>query len=187
LFNALSAGAVLFIRSCFINGTSLEISRMPLSAVKITALLAGLTILPLCGQSSAWAATPDAGQVQANTVPAVDSAVLKHVDQRLIALKKSLVITPAQQADWHGFAAVMRSNATGLSRMYDERNAKLGTMNALANIESYAAITGRQADDMNALSAAFQILYGTLTPVQQHKADMVFRVKARQHERKRQS
>ena len=157
---------------------------MPSSAVKITALLASLTLLPLCGQSAAWAATPDAGQAAVNTVPKLDRAVLNHVDQRLAVLKKTLVITPAQQPDWHGFATVMRNNATGLWQMYNERNAKLGTMNALANIESYAAITGRQADDMNALSAAFQILYGILTPAQQVKADILFRREAKQHAKK---
>ena len=162
---------------------------MPMSLFKASVLLAGFMILPLCGQPAAKAAIPAAapGNATANKVPKADSAVLKRVDQRLTSLKKALAITPAQQANWHGFAAVMRTNATGLSKMYEERNAKLGTMNALANIESYAAITGQQADDMNALSAAFHILYGTLTLTQQQKADTLFRLKARQHIKKRQS
>jgi hypothetical protein len=47
--------------------------------------------------------------------------------------------------------------------------------------QAAAALTGRQATDMNALSAAFHIVYGVLIPEQQHKADALSRNEARQH------
>lgn len=131
-------------------------------------------------ESGGKPAKPLAGQQSAAT-----RAMLAHVDTHLAALKKSLAITPAEQSSWHGFAQVMRGNATGLSAMYQTRAGQLSKMNAVANMESYAAITARQADDINKLTAAFQTLYSSLSPAQQQKADEIFRAEAKRYEARR--
>jgi hypothetical protein len=144
------------------------------------------TLLLWCGPIS-WAAAPDAasGEKAAKAAPFVDKAVLRHVDQHLAHLKTTLAITAAQQPIWHGFAEVMRTNAAGLSLMDHQRKTQLDTMNAVANMESYAAIAGRRANDMTALTAAFHVLYSVLTSEQQHKADHLFRAEARHYQLKR--
>jgi hypothetical protein len=105
-------------------------------------------------------------------------AMIAHVDANLAKLKKSIGITTAEESSWHGFTQVSRTNALNLATLYQQRSKTLSTMNAVQNMESYAAIAAKNADDMNALSAAFQTLYAKLTPAQQKKIDTVFRARA---------
>lgn len=122
-----------------------------------------------------------ATKVQPVAAAAPNQTVLDHVNRRLGSLKQRLEITHEQEGAWHAFAQVSRENATAMAKLYDQRAQHIGTMNAVQNMESYAAIQARQADDMNKLSAAFQTLYGKLTPPQQHKVDAMFRIEAERH------
>jgi hypothetical protein len=145
--------------------------------------------LGLAGLSPSFAATTPAktGTAPAKTDSAASGtatltpaqkAMIAHVDANLAQLKKTIGVTTGEEASWHGFTQVSRHNALNLADLYEQRSKTLAKMNAVENLESYAAITAKQADDMNALSAAFQTLYGKLTPVQQKKIDAVFRAKA---------
>lgn len=112
--------------------------------------------------------------------------VLQHVNKRLASLKSKLGITKDEEPAWHGFAQVSRDNATAMEKMFDQRAQKLDKMNAVENMESFAAIQSKQADDMNKLSAAFNTLYGKLTPDQQKQVDEMFRATAERHMEHRQ-
>ncbi|MGC9269380.1 Spy/CpxP family protein refolding chaperone [Acidiphilium sp.] len=112
------------------------------------------------------------------TMTPAQKAMIAHVDANLATLKKSIGVTASEEASWQGFTQVSRSNALNLAALYQARAKTLATMNAVQNMESYAAIAARNADDMNALSAAFHTLYAKLTPAQQKKIDAVFRAHA---------
>ncbi|MDD2876161.1 MAG: Spy/CpxP family protein refolding chaperone [Acidiphilium sp.] len=146
-------------------------------ALAAALLTAGLGLATLGHQArAATATTPATGTTTAMT-PA-QKTMIAHIDAHLATLKKSIGITPDEEASWHGFTQVSRTNALNLASMYEARAKALGTMNAMQNMESYAAISAKNADDMNALSAAFQTLYTKLTPAQQKKIDASFRARA---------
>lgn len=144
------------------------------------ALTTGLGLAAI-GATHAATTTTAAPGTTASTTTAMtpaQKAIIAHVDARLATLKKSIGITTAEESSWHGFTQVSRANALNLSAMYEQRAKTLSTMNAVQNMESYAAISAKNADDMNALSAAFQTLYAKLSPAQQKKIDAAFRAKA---------
>ena len=97
------------------------------------------------------------------------------VEQRIADLHAKLQITPEEQALWDKFAQVMRDNAQKLSESAGERAAKLKDMNASDNMQSYAQLAMVHAQDLQNLTAAFQPLYASLSPEQQHEADTMFR------------
>ncbi|OYW10669.1 MAG: hypothetical protein B7Z59_06425 [Acidiphilium sp. 37-67-22] len=146
-------------------------------AALLAATMAGASIAAIA-LPHARAATPES---KTTTTPAPHSRMLAHVDHRLAALKAKLRITAAEQDAWHGFAQVSRDNATAIATLYQSRAAHLATMNAVQNMESFAAIQARQADNMNKLTAAFQTLYGKLDASQQKTVDSMFRAYAEHH------
>ena len=146
-------------------------------AALLAATMAGASIAALA-LPHARAATPE---TKTTTAAAPHSPVLKHVDHRLAALKTKLGITKTERAAWHGFAQVSRDNATSIAALYQSRAAHLATMNAVQNMESFAAIQAKQADNMNKLTAAFQTLYTKLDATQQKKVDAMFRAYAKRH------
>lgn len=157
---------------------------MPLSRTIRTqkfavALLASGLGLGAIGLHQARAATADTPGGPEPSLTNMQKAIVTHVDAHLAALKKQIRITKAEQPAWHGFAHVSRDNATDLAGLYAARAKKLATMNAVQNMDSYAAIAAKQADDMNALSAAFHTLYAKLTPAQRKMVDARFRAEAR--------
>ena len=146
-------------------------------AALLAATMAGASIAALA-LPHARAATPE---TKTTTSAAPHSRMLKHVDHRLAALKTKLGITKTERAAWHGFAQVSRDNATSIATLYQSRAAHLATMNAVQNMESFAAIQAKQADNMNKLTAAFQTLYTKLDATQQKKVDAMFRAYAKRH------
>ncbi|HEX7389287.1 MAG TPA: Spy/CpxP family protein refolding chaperone [Acidiphilium sp.] len=145
--------------------------------------IAGLTPASAATTPSTTAAPATTGTAPATMTP-MQKKIVAHVDARLAVLKKDIGITPDEEQAWDGFAQVSRGNATGLAAMYAERTKDLATMTAVQNMESFSAIKAKEADDMNALTAAFQTLYAKLTPAQQKKVDARFREEAhRMHER----
>lgn len=133
------------------------------------------------GQNSEAASNAGSGKTPAPTdTKALVAKALAKTDKRLTELRNALGITEAEKKNWAAFAQVARDHAKALAKMKAKRAKDLAHMNAVQNIESYAAISAKQADDMNALSAAFQILYGKLTKSQQSTADQVFRKRAQE-------
>lgn len=161
----------------------LTLRRRASTAALAAALMAGslgvLAFNPALAATTTTATTATTGTAHAPS--AAQKAMMAHVDARLAKLKQTLAITTGEESAWNGFAQVSRSNATNLSSLYEQRMAGLAKMNAVQNMESYAGIASKQADDMNALTAAFQTLYGKLTPTQQHKVDAMFRAEAQKH------
>ncbi len=103
------------------------------------------------------------------------------VDERIKDLRAQLHITPEQQAKWDQFAQVMRDNAQHMHQSASERAAKLGAMNASENMQSYAQLATMRAQDLQNLANAFQPLYESLSPDQQHTADGLFRDSGMRH------
>ncbi len=157
-----------------------QTSRKPaLAALILTAGLGLAAITPTHAATTPDATTPTAATTKTTTtMTPAQKAIIAHVDARLAGLKKSIGITTDEEASWQGFTQVSRSNALNLATMYQDRAKTLATMNAVQNMESYAAISAKNADDMNAMSAAFQTLYNKLTPTQQKKIDAEFRARA---------
>jgi glucose dehydrogenase len=103
------------------------------------------------------------------------SAMQQAIEQRIAALKTKLAITPAETNDWNNFAAAMRDNATSTNALFQQRAEKTQSMSAVENMKSYATLARAYADNLDKLSAAFEKLYGELSPEQQKTADALFR------------
>ncbi|MCF3947878.1 Spy/CpxP family protein refolding chaperone [Acidiphilium sp. AL] len=157
----------------------MSLSRTLHKPVLAAALLASGLGLGAVGLHRASAETAPATATGAAPMTPMQKAIIAHVNARLASLKKDIGITKAEEPAWHGFTQVSRGNATGMAALYAARAKGLATMNAVQNMESYSAIAAKQADDMNALSAAFQTLYAKLTPAQRKKVDARFRAEAR--------
>ncbi len=100
------------------------------------------------------------------------------VEQHINDLHSQLKITAAQQPQWEQFAQVMRDNARDMNQAFQARGAKLASMNAADNMESYAQLTAQHAQDMQKLANAFQTLYASMSDSQKATADSVFRAHA---------
>lgn len=122
------------------------------------------------------------GNAPASTAEAAPPQTLSQmVEHRIADMHSRLQITHAQEAKWNRFAAVMRSNAKQLNAAYQRRAAKLGSMSALQNMETYAQIERSRVNDLERLVPAFRALYASLTPEQKHVADELFREHTHQH------
>jgi Spy/CpxP family protein refolding chaperone len=132
-------------------------------------IAAAVTILPL----NTMAQTPAA--ISDNALPK-DAAT--KLEQHNKQLHDQLGITAEQQPQWDRFTGVMRSNALDMRRALMDRGAKLDTMNAADNMQSFADMAKIHAANMEKAATAFQALYATLTPEQKSVADRVFRNRA---------
>jgi hypothetical protein len=110
--------------------------------------------------------------------PALSAAATAAVDQRVAALKSRLAITPAQEASWDVFAQTMRADTANTDTLFAQRAGGAGTMTAVENMHSYAAIARAYADSTERLSNAFDTLYASLSDSQKHAADELFREQA---------
>lgn len=97
------------------------------------------------------------------------------VEKHITDLHAKLRITPAQQTEWEQFAQVMRENAKSMNDTMEQRRTSFATMNAADNMQSYALIAQKHADDMQKLATTFKALYGTMSDDQKKNADTVFR------------
>jgi periplasmic protein CpxP/Spy len=108
------------------------------------------------------------------------SQVQAAAEQRIAGLQTQLGITAAQAPQWAAFAQVMRENAQTTDALFRTRAAGAQTMNAVANMQSYAQISRAYADGTEKLAAAFQSLYASLSDAQKLAADTLFRQQAAQ-------
>lgn len=125
-------------------------------------------------------AMPVAAAAQAPAATAVPSQVQAAAEQRIAGLQTQLGITQAQAPQWTAFAQVMRENAQATDAQFRTRAAGAQTMNAVANMQSYAQISRAYADGTEKLATAFQALYATLSDQQKIAADTLFRQQAAQ-------
>jgi periplasmic protein CpxP/Spy len=149
----------------------------------LAALLLAALPLPVRAQS--------VGQLPAQPVPAAtqpfapaaaqaQSQVQAATEQRISGLQTQLAITPAQMPQWNTFAQVMRENAQTTDALFRERAAGVQSMNAVANMQSYAQISRAYGDGNEKLATAFQALYGVLSDQQKQAVDTLFRQQAAQ-------
>lgn len=141
--------------------------------VRLTTRLAAAALLAAAlGSAPALA---QSGSDQPAAQSQAQTRRMMRVEQHITDLHRRLGITAAEEPQWSAFAQVMRDNAKHMEQAFQAR-AKAGPdMNAVQDLQSYAAIAQAHADDMQRLVPAFQALYATLTPAQQKTADTVFR------------
>ncbi len=96
------------------------------------------------------------------------------VEGRLAFLKTELKITPAQEAQWQQFAAVMRQNAQSLDQVLGSARQHRGTeMNAVDRMEIRAQFAKIRAENEARALTAFKPLYASLSPEQQQMANQL--------------
>lgn len=96
-------------------------------------------------------------------------------EQHIAGLHAKLHITAAQQPQFDQFAQVMRDNAKNDDQAYQQRAAKIQSMNAVENMQSYADIEQARAQEAEKLVPAFQTLYAVLSDQQKKQTDELFR------------
>ena len=137
------------------------------------------TTPPATGMPATGMPAPTTGQA----MPAVPgpAAAARHqtmserVDARIAELHAQLNITPAEKPQWLHFTAVMRANARDMDRTMRQRLAKLPSLNAEQNMQSYVHVAAVHAQNMRKLLPAFEHLYHVMSPSQKQTADQVFR------------
>jgi hypothetical protein len=122
------------------------------------------------------ATTPAATPTATASAPTLPPAQEQKLQAHIKSLHDELKITPAEEADWAQFAAVMRANADDMAQAFNAR-ANVANMTAPQNMQSYAQLAQVHADGMQKLSAAFQTLYDTFPASQKQIADAVFQNK----------
>jgi LTXXQ motif family protein len=137
------------------------------------AALAGLSPAPLRAQASdsdlSAAPVPDQEEMPA-TQPA------DRVSARIKYLHDRLRITPAQEPAWGKVAQVMRENARNEAPLLKERLRSAQSADAPDNLGAYEKLGEAQLDGLKRFVAAFQALYGGLSPAQKKIADSIFRI-----------
>jgi cytochrome c551/c552 len=108
----------------------------------------------------------------------MSAATQAAVDQRIRALQSQLGITEAEMPLWSAFAQAMRDNAASTDALFSRRADAVAEMSAVDNMHSYAQIARNYADNTEHLAAAFDSLYASLSDVQKHAADALFRQQA---------
>lgn len=128
-----------------------------------------------------WAQTSPAPATSAAAAP--KAAVTKTraerradaVEQRITEMHDNLKITDQQSKQWDAFAQTMRDNANRADQAFRDRAQKLGTMNAVESMKSYADLTKLHSENMEKLSSAMSDLYAVLSDDQKHMADDMYR------------
>ena len=110
--------------------------------------------------------------------PEMSAATRAAIDQRIHALQAQLGITDAEMPLWLAFAQAMRDNAASTDALFARRAGAVSEMSAVDNMHSYAQIARAYADNTERLATAFDSLYASLSDVQKHAADVLFRQQA---------
>lgn len=96
------------------------------------------------------------------------------VEKRIASMHKRLKITSSQETAWDAVAQAMRNDAQQMNTLIRERQAQVGSLNAVQDLQSYEKISEAHVDGLHKLVPAFQTLYGQLSPEQQKTADTIF-------------
>ncbi len=135
-------------------------------------------------------ALPVGAGAQTTTAPAAAQtaeAPRHRVEQRIADMYASLHITPAQDTLWNQFAQVMLDNAEAMHAVTAKAAEASGARTADEILDNYATIAQQHAENVVRLSAAFNMLYATLSPDQKKAADEMFRAREEKHEDKKKS
>lgn len=149
----------------------MTVRRLPLIAA-----LALLTTPALAAPATtAPTATAPAAQSSAVPVHTPHDPSPDQLETHIATLHQQLGITTAQDSAWNAFAQVMRDNAARFHDTIEQRRAKLATMSAPDNMQSYADLITQRAQDLQSLNMAFRTLYNGLSDTQKKTADTLFR------------
>jgi hypothetical protein len=97
--------------------------------------------------------------------------VMDHVEGRLAFLKTELKITDAQALQWDGFADALRSSAKSMGGMQQTMMQDGKTVSLPARIELQRKMLSTRLDAINAMKAALEPLYSSLSDEQKKLAD----------------
>jgi glucose dehydrogenase len=135
-------------------------------------------------------ALPVGARAQAKAAPAATrsaSTPRNRVEQRIADMYATLHITPAQNMIWNQFAQVMLDNAASMQAAAKQAEANDARQTAEEILANYANLAQQHAENVIRLSAAFNILYSTLSPEQKQAADEMFRARDEKRETKKNS
>jgi periplasmic protein CpxP/Spy len=140
----------------------------------------GTGALALCAVVSLTGlAFPVHAEDGASPPPGAESAATRRAADRdewhIKELHDRLKITPAQEPLWETVAGVMRANDEKIDALSEERHDRAGTMTAIEDLHSFAAITEAHAAGTRSFIPAFEALYQVMPAEQQAHADRVFR------------
>jgi periplasmic protein CpxP/Spy len=137
------------------------------------AALAGLSPATLRAQASDsdLSAAPVPGEEE---MPGTQPA--DRVSGRIKYLHDRIRITPAQEPAWGKVAAVMRENARNEAPLIKERLRTAQSGNATDNLGAYEKLGEARLEGLKRFVAAFQALYGDLSPEQKKIVDSIFRM-----------
>jgi outer membrane receptor for monomeric catechols len=117
--------------------------------------------------------------VQAQTAAATQDSRHAKVEQRIRDMYTTIHIQPAQDAQWNAYAQVMLDNAQAMDAVTRQSGGDRGAHNAAEILDNYAAISAQHAQNVERLSAAFDVLYASLSAEQKRAADEMFRMSGR--------
>ena len=100
---------------------------------------------------------------------------MEALEQRLAALHRNLLITPAQEPQWEAFAIAVRQNAKNMAELLSRKVGANGAMDALQQLRVLSDTARLRADDLQRLVPPFEALYNTMSPEQRTVADRVVR------------
>ncbi len=100
------------------------------------------------------------------------------VEERIRDMYATLHISKAQDAAWSAFAQVMLDNAQAMEATIQQNGGDRSKLSAPQILGNYAAISAQHAQNAEKLSAAFEVLYASLSPEQKQAADEMFRKSA---------
>lgn len=175
----------------------IEISKRHGTFAAVVALTGALLVVPAFAQTTMPSApppapptapaAPSAEPATPSTAPAAKPTPMKTskrmsgVEARIKSLHARLKITAAQEPQWQPVAEAMRDNATTMEKLVSERNAKVKTMTAADNLQTYSDIAQAHADGLKKLVSVFDPLYASMSDAQKKVADEVFRGIAEHH------
>jgi hypothetical protein len=97
------------------------------------------------------------------------------VEQRIAGLHAALKITADEEANWSGVTKAMRDSAAAMQKLSSEQSAKdPATLTAVDDLKTYERFSQAHVDGLKALTASFEVLYGTMPDAQKKIADAVF-------------
>ena len=135
-----------------------------------------LLVATLIGAAGlAGAAAPAAAQSsKPPAAAAATSSKPETVEQRISTLKTALQIKPEQESKWNAVAQAMRDNAAAMDKLVQAKKAKMGTLTAVEDLETYRDFSQAHLDGLKNLIPAFDALYKSMPAEQQKNADQVF-------------
>ena len=149
---------------------------MTLLTRTLPVLFAATLALPAWAQTTtAPATTAHKAAPNHSTARQPGESMQSLVDRRITELHTRLHITQQQGPQWDQFAQQMRDNARDIDQAYQQRAARLASMSAVDNMQSFSDIEQQRAQDMQKLIPAFQTLYASLSDQQKQTADQLFR------------